>query len=129
MLKEFLPETEAPIGSLITFNVESPNWATREAQCVSRTPQLFLASLRSSLWSNGWFKPLSLALDRLVRGTSLKSGTCSGKSAWWLLQNRAKGTEPLKYQTRLFPGASETDLTTICNGKTLATTKEQWNKP
>lgn len=30
MLKEFLPETEAPIGSLITFNVESPNWATRK---------------------------------------------------------------------------------------------------
>lgn len=27
MLKKFFPETEAPIGSLITFKMESPSWA------------------------------------------------------------------------------------------------------
>ena len=34
MPKEFmLPETEALIGSLVTFNMESPNWAQNLVKC------------------------------------------------------------------------------------------------
>ena len=93
-----LPKTEALIESPVPF----PTWRLPVGQLVSKPPQALLASLRSSLCFNNLLKHQSLALDRLMRGISLKSGLCSKRSTWWLIQSRAVNTEPLKYQTWLF---------------------------
>lgn len=65
---------------------------------------MLLASLRPSLCLHVWLKHQSLVqlvMDRWAGGVSLKYRACYKRSIQQLIQNRAVGPEPLKYQIRL----------------------------